>query len=122
MRMSAGVSALPTTTCEVCHGTSWLATVRDPTVTLVTIARHVTQARSGIREWKTAAARYGDDLLAPLRPYFYGVTPAWDDDRRGRNTRDVPVDVHAMAVGGARQDERASRSLDRRKTGAWLCV
>jgi hypothetical protein len=122
MRIAAGISALPTATCEVCHGTPWLAIVHDLTVTLVTIARAVTPARSGIRERKTAATRYGDDLLASLRPYFHGVTAASDDDRRGRNTSNVPVDVDAMAVRGARQDEHALRPIDRGKTRVGLAV
>ena len=82
----------------------------------------MTVARSGIRERKTAAARYHHDLLAPLRPYFYGVTPARHDDGRRRNTGDSAIDVDAMAVRGARKDEHAFRRIDRGKSGVDLGV
>ena len=76
----------------------------------------MTGARSGIRERKTAAARYEDDLFAALRAYFNGVTAAPDDDRRRRHTGEAAVDVDAMAVGGARQDQHAFRPIDGGKT------
>ena len=69
-----------------------------------------------IRDLERAAARNEHRLLATLRAYFYGVSTAWDDDRRRRNAGHAPIDVEAMAIGIRRSEQDPSRCVD-----GWKC-